>query len=334
MEINKNKGEKVDDYFRRLHLAGYALNNSYQEITLDMISNILKKLGRFTLDIRDTVWCLLNNEFPSLFANSNNATLSDGSSVAHIGGYIGILMRGGNRLDREGRDYWIKPLRDIGAIKELTLDNGIFVDGHIKAKSPNSCYALSESFIELLSLANTPGIDYRISQWISDESLNKRLALQLELSNGTKANQGHSAHKQLITDSINIYARHFLKGYVTVFTDADDGDRITEKELAVLKSFGIKFGGLTDVWPDAILYNKQSNSLWFIEAVTSDGEVDKHKLDGLHRICQNSEMNFGGATTTYPTWKKLAARQQKERNLEVNTYIWIKEDPEKQLLIQ
>ena len=63
-----------------------------------------------------------------------------------------------------------------------------------------------------------------------------------------------------------------------VFTDCEDGDRVTDEEHAALDSAGIVFGQLTDVWPDAILYNESENSLWFIEAVTSDGEVDNHKF--------------------------------------------------------
>lgn len=33
--------------------------------------------------------------------------------------YIGILQRGGyTKLDREGRDYWLKPLWEIGALEK------------------------------------------------------------------------------------------------------------------------------------------------------------------------------------------------------------------------
>lgn len=156
-----------------------------------------------------------------------------------------------------------------------------------------------------------------------------RLAVFSRLSQNNINAQGISAHKQLILDSINVYATQFLPGYVPVFTDCEDGDRVTDEERAALDSAGIVFGQLTDVWPDAILYNESENSLWFIEAVTSDGEVDNHKYEGLLRICENSGKIFAGCTTTYETWKKLASRQQSENNLSVNSYVWIRETPDK-----
>ncbi len=334
MDITKKKNEKVDVYYERLSRNEYQLKSTYQSIKSDNIEHLLTKIGRFTPDICDVVWCLLNNEFPSLFPKAENFTLADGASVAHIGGYVGILMRGGNRLDREGRDYWIKPLREIGAIEEVTYQNGEFLAGHIKAKSPNSSYRLSRSFITLLQQVGTPNFEKKLNEWISEESINTRLSIHLEAAKENKMNQSDSSHKQLIYDSVNIYSKHFLTGYIPVFVDAEDGDRITEEEMLLLDKYQISFGRLDDVWPDVILYNEELDSLWFIEAVTSDGEVDGHKMQGLHRICKHSEKTFGGATTTYLDWKKFAQRQKKENNLALESYVWIKESPEKQLKVK
>ena len=41
-----------------------------------------------------------------------------------------------------------------------------------------------------------------------------------------------------------------------------------------------------------------------------------------------------GFTTAYRTWREAAARQGKQRNIAVETYIWIREDPSKQLLLK
>ncbi|WP_281962630.1 BsuBI/PstI family type II restriction endonuclease, partial [Bacillus cereus] len=99
---------------------------------------------------------------------------------------------------------------------------------------------------------------------------------------------------------------HYLPGYTYIFKDADDGDRISAEEQQILNKFNMTFGSLADVWPDVILYNEEKNSLWFIEAVTSDGEVDSHKLKGFKSICKNSNKIFGGCTTTYSDWKKYS----------------------------
>ncbi len=89
-----------------------------------------------------------------------------------------------------------------------------------------------------------------------------------------------------------------------------------------------------DACPDVILYNSTRNALWFIEAVTSDGEVDCQKWDGLKRICERSGKLMAGATTTYPDWKKFAVRQKANRNLCVDTRVWISEDPTKEFVVK
>ena len=326
-DISKRTGEKVEDYFSRLVQQDYTLKTTYQDVVIDNVTLTLEKFDRSTADMRDAIWCLLNNEFPSIFPTATDKTIADGASVAHIGGYVGILMRHNKKLDREGRDYWIKPLIDIAAIEPVTLVDGEFQEGHLKAKSPNSAYRLSPNFVELMQSANASDFDERVTRYA--EAVNERLAVFSRLSQNNINAQGISAHKQLILDSINVYATQFLPGYVPVFTDCEDGDRVTDEERAALDSAGIVFGQLTDVWPDAILYNESETSLWFIEAVTSDGEVDNHKYEGLLRICENSGKIFAGCTTTYETWKKLASRQQSENNLSVNSYVWIRETPDK-----
>lgn len=331
MGINKETGEKVDDYFARLVSEEYTLKDCYQGITLDDITIVLNRLNQYSDDKRDVVWCLLNDEFPSLFANATQLKISDGASIAHLGGYIGILKRHAKRLDREGRDYWVKPLADIGAIEPITLKDGVFVAGHIKAKSPNSAYRLSASFVQLLKSVNEDDFDAIFDNYVS--SVDERLAVFSQLESASIAAQGDSAHKQLIELSISVYAHTYLPGYISVFTDFADGDRVTDEEHEKLIEYGIVFGTIEDVWPDAILINPETNTLWFIEAVTSDGEADQHKVDGLKAICINSGKNYGGVTTTYETFKRFAARQQSENNLARDTYVWIKECPDKQFKI-
>ena len=59
-----------------------------------------------------------------------------------------------------------------------------------------------------------------------------------------------------------------------------------------MDEIGLIFGVLDNVWPDLILYSRKENKLWFIEAVTSDGEVDNAKMKGFEKICNDSDMDF------------------------------------------
>lgn len=331
MDISKKTGEKVDEYFERLVNEGYTLKDMYQNVTLDDVTTVLNKLNQYSDDKRDVVWCLLNDEFPSVFSNADGFKISDGASIAHLGGYVGILKRHAKRLDREGRDYWVKPLTDIGAMEPITLKDGVFVEGHIKAKSPNSAYRLSTYFSNLLKCVKKDDFDKKFDDYVS--SVDERLAIFSQLEKASKAAQGDSAHKQLIELSISVYANMYLPGYIPVFTDYADGDRVTPEERQKLDEYGIVFGTIHDVWPDAILINPETDTLWFIEAVTSDGEADQHKVEGLKAICENSGKKYGGVTTTYETYKRFAARQQTENNLARDTYVWIKECPDKQFKI-
>lgn len=332
MHLIKNGKEKTEDFFNRIKSEGYLPRDSYQNISLEKISDFLKKIGRYSDDRRDTIFCLLNDELPNLYSTiKTTEKISAGASTAQIGSYIGILLRGrNNKLDREGRDNWIKPLIHIGIIEPIYLEGKIFVHGHKKPKSPNSAYRLKNEFVELLQKYDDDDFDQLIKEWLATSDERSKLLITYEIKS---ASNGYT-HRELIDDSIRLYAKHYLPGYKCIYIDSDDGNRISEMEKSLLNKYGIIFGSLDDVWPDAILYNEVENSLWFIEAVTSDGEVDYHKLKGLEKICLKSGKRFGGCTTTYFSFEKFSNRQKSKNNLAHGSFVWIKEMPERQLLIQ
>ena len=92
--------------------------------------------------------------------------------------------------------------------------------------------------------------------------------------------------------------------------------------------------GLGDSMPDILLWNPKTDKLWVVEAVTSDGEVDLHKVQGLTSLAERSEKKGVGFTTAYMTWKDAATRQGKHKNIAPGTYIWIREDGAKQFSVE
>ena len=70
--------------------------------------------------------------------------------------------------------------------------------------------------------------------------------------------------------------------------DAGDGDRITEKDLGKLRRAGLNIG-LGDSMPDVLLWNREQDDLWVIEAVCSDGEVDRHKVESLTSLANRCD---------------------------------------------
>src|SRR4051812_23533338 len=96
----------------RMRNGGPAVPDAYEGVTKDRIRQVL---GRIHLgdnaDLVDGVFALLDNETPSWFPRPPaGAMFCDGATTAHLACHMGILQRGYGKLDREGRDYWIKPL--------------------------------------------------------------------------------------------------------------------------------------------------------------------------------------------------------------------------------
>ncbi|CNG20460.1 methyltransferase-endonuclease [Yersinia enterocolitica] len=307
----------------------------YQGVSKEKIRNVLNIIDRSTNDMIDAVFALLDDE-PTWFSNKAvraGIKFCDGATTAHIGAHIGILQRGGyTKLDREGRDYWLKPLWEIGALEKVMLDSNtmVFVPGHPIAKSPLCAYKISEDFKSILNSPN--GVWESLAKgWISEENKRQRLNFQAEMIQKAKESV-HSPHSKLIADSCQYYVPMFLKGYEIIFIDDGDGDRITDEQRDKLIYAGLTLQ-LKDSMPDILLWNRQNDSLWVIEAVTSDGEVDIHKVNNMTAFAKRNGKGDVGFTTTYQTWKKTAERQQKYKNIAHGTYIWIQEDPSKNLYV-
>lgn len=307
----------------------------YNYVTFEKIERVLTQIDRCTRSMVEAVFALMCTE-PSWFTKAAKVGLlfRDGATTAHIGTHIGILQRGNSiKLDREGRDYWLKPLWEIGAVEKAYFNSkdSSFLPGHPKAKSPNSAYRLSQEFIDILEAKE--GVWQEIAEaWIREDVLRERLKLQAEQAEETK-NSVESAHSLLIKASHKTYAKRFLEGYQVLYIDDGDGDRITDDQKATLATAGLTIG-LDDAMPDVLLWNPETDILWVIEAVTSDGEVDTHKKASMTAFANRHGKAGVGFTTTYPTWKKAAERQSQLKNLADDTYMWIQEDASRNIHIK
>ena len=304
----------------------------FQGVTKERVQQVLTGIDLGTnADLVDGVFALMDNETPSWFSKApDGAKFAHGASTAHLACHIGILQRGQYKLDREGRDYWIKPLRELGGIEAITLYEGAFIAGHVIAKSPNSAYRLAEDFKTILQAPNDnwPAM---LKSWASQDAARQRRKFQAETAEASRllVDTGHS---DLIRASVKHYVPRFLPGFEVIYVDDGDGDRITAEDRARLARAGIELK-LGDAMPDVLLWNAKSNMLWVIEAVKSDGEVDLHKVNQLQALAKRSGKAGIDFTTIYRTWKDAAARQGAHGNIAVGTYIWIQADPAKQFKV-
>ena len=332
-----------EDIKKRIENGEITCPETPQGVSRERITSVLKKLDKFSEDTRDAVFALLD-ESPNWHRTAPpESRFCDGACTAHIGAHIAILQRGADaKLDREGRDKWIKPLRDIGAIetcylpakndKKLLKLGHKFYPGHLKAKSPNNAYRLSENFVDILRAPEDEWEDL-LTKWIEEDTLRQRLKRQAELVNKVKE-LAYSSHTTLIQACCDYYIPHFLSDYSIVYIDDGDGDRITAEQQQKLKEAGLEIT-LGDAMPDILLWCRSKDSLWVVEAVTSDGEVDEHKMKNLLEFCKRYGKTSIGFTTAYMTWKKAAERQkQTKNNLAAGSYIWIMEDGSKQFKVE
>lgn len=310
--------------------------DTYQGVSKERITEVLREIDRYTIDQRDAVFALLDDINPSFYSLQSKKFPSgikfcEGATVAHVGCHFGILQRGEGKSDREGRDYWLKPLWAIGAIEKVFFDKARrqFIPGHPVAKSPYTAYRLADSFKAILT---APDDKWRglLKKWIKEDAIRGRLELQAQLAEVSRT-QVDTKHSDLIRAACDYYVPHFLPGYKVIYIDETDGDRVSEPDRLNLYEAGITIT-LNDSMPDVLLWNRKTDRLWVIEAVTSDGEVDQHKVNNLTALakrCSKASIDF---TTVYQTWGAAARRQGKHKNIAPGTYIWIQEDPSKHYL--
>jgi hypothetical protein len=323
----------LHDDVARLRQERGPLPEALQGVTKDRIRAVLRALDLgANADLVDCVFALLDDQTDSWFSKAPaGSKISDGASTAHLACHIGILQRGGGKLDREGRDYWIKPLREIGGFEAITLLGTEFIAGHPVAKSPNSAYRLEAG---LRAILTAPDGEWRdlLAAWAEADAARGRRAFQAEMAELARANVD-TGHKDLIRASVEQYAPRFLPGFEVLYIDDADGDRISDAERARMAAAGVNLI-LEDAMPDALLWNRATDHLWVIEAVTSDGEVDMHKVQAVKRMAARCGKAGVGFTTTYRTWKEAASRQGAHQNIAIDTYIWIQGDPAKQFKVE
>jgi len=292
------------------------------------IAAVLRALDLENGDRVDAVFALLDDR-PSWFTTAPTGTrFCDGATVAHLACHVGILQRGKDKLDREGRDYWVKPLREIGAVDPVIFDrrSKSFLPGHPIAKSSNSAHRLAEEFKAILG---APGDAWRalLAAWNQKDRVRQRLEFQAALAEETRK-KVDTKHADLIRACVDLYAPRFAPGFHVVYVDDSDGQRVTDEDREQLREAGLEIT-LGDAMPDVLMHNRETDELWVIEAVTSDGEVDEQKVRSVCALADRHGKETVYFTTAYPTWKLAAARQGKHKNIAPNTYVWIREDGSK-----
>lgn len=308
---------------------------SYRGVCKERISYVLEKLALLKPDIRDSVYALLSdNESWHEHAAKNDYLFCDGASCAQIGIHVKMFQRRlDGKVDREHvRKKCMIPLFEIGAVDKVLYEPKLFrfVDGHPKHNNKYTSYKLSDAFQTMLTVPHDE-LDALLLAWSGSDKRVERRAFQGELISEAKLS-GKTEHSMLIRAIYEHYAPRFLPGFDLVYIDNGSGKRETPEETAVLSKAGVFFIR-SDRIPDLLFWNPNTDSLWVVDAISTDGEVDYSRQQDFIKFAKRNGKTKIGFTTAYTTWKKAAKRQGEAQNLAENSYLWIHEDASKNILI-
>ena len=321
-ELLRHRAENNADYYSRLRdLVDSEPRSS--GIPRERIERALRRLGRHTRNEVSVVVALLDEDLPNGYPSvQEKHPFSAGASTQHIFHHIGVLQHGEGAIDRENRDYLIKPFIELGVIERSHLDSSTktFMPGPGKPKASTNCYRLTDDFRSMLSLPEEE-FQAKLEQWTKEDAARERAEFRAEVE--ARLPQLSNPHADLIQASIDVYAPRFLPEYVVIYTDVTDGDRISETHSGLLQEAGVKLT-LADAYPDVLLWNQGEDAFWVIEAVTSDGEADQTKVEAVDAmLARRGHPVQVGFTTAYRTWQDAASRQKRVGNLAPGSYMWV-----------
>ena len=272
------------------------------------------------------------DHFLSYVANAGGS-YRDGVRVEKLGQAVyedaGLLEGKPEGMDREQmRDYVLKPLVDLGVVTEATWTRKsgqpTLLPGHLKAKSPNSVYRLADEVVEVLDAPTDPEFDRMLEELLA--SLPESRRRRLDIQRAVREAQPGQAHGRLVEACVSVLTR-LAPGFVPVFVDVADGKRITDEYRRLLDEHGLSLE-LSDTLPDAILADGRARRVIGIEAVTSDGEFDSHRITRFEAWAQKHGYAVVAAVTAYPNYKVFAGRQTKNNNIAYDSYVWIMDRPD------
>lgn len=251
------------------------------------------------------------------------------------------LGRPGGKVDREQRDYAIAPLRELGIaektyvlpVKEWpkTGDDLIVVGKHF-SKSGNNSYRVTD---EVRALLRAPKEEWgtRLDAFVVADPRRRVRLLQKRAIDTLGTTVGQDRHKALIRATVNALRTTRCQDFQLVFIDDEDSQRVREEWRPRLEELNLMPDEEKGRYPDAILARESSREVWFVDAVTSDGEIDEVRRADLVEWHAERGWTAAGFTTSYETWTDAARRQSNHKNLATETTLWLAEDGGKLLAV-
>lgn len=305
-----------------------------EETRFERIERLLSALDSYT-DLRAAVLlALTDDETPNdRFRTLADAGLPISASArteqlfAYAAPRLGLAE--GKKVDREQRDYVFPQLGELGLIERSYVlsaaeakQRGRLIEFGVHVpKSSSNCYVLSHEARDLLLESPVDQWEDELTAFVHGTEERRLRLLQRE----SAAAAVGTTHAALIRAAADALQAEKLRDFELVYVDDADGDRIRPEWEQKLQPLNL-MPSLETPFPDAILVNESSRSVWFVDAVVSDGEIDEFRAGELQRFAESRGYSVAGHTTAYETWQRAAARQARMKNLAVGSTVWIAED--------
>ncbi|MBG1278082.1 BsuBI/PstI family type II restriction endonuclease [Lactococcus lactis] len=206
---------------------------------------------------------------------------------------------------------------------------GIIEDNGKATNSPNFRYRLTPEFLNTLKSFGSKNWENKISDFLSThETLkskyeSKRILKKIPLTiNDQDFQFSPGIHNELQKAIIEEFAPRFAQGAEVIYV----GDTINKSLVLDKKRFEeLNFSVIVhDKMPDVVLYHPQKNWLYFIEAVTSVGELSPKRIIEIEQMTKKCSAGniFVTAFPDIKTYKKFAG------SLAWETEVWLSELPE------
>ncbi|HDR7656207.1 restriction endonuclease [Bacillus wiedmannii] len=217
-----------------------------------------------------------------------------------------------------------------------------FVDGAIAVSndddderatnSPKYSYRLTNETLETIQSYGTNNWEVKLSNWLKNhETLVEKYTQTREMAlipvavNGQELHFSPGKHNQLQKAIIEDFAPRFAPGAEVLYVgDTKKKDLIKNRET--LQELGVLITD-HDKLPDVVLYVKEKNWLYFIEAVTSVGPISMKRINEIQAMLKNCDCGVVYVTTFLDMSSKNGFKKFIDQ-IAWETEIWIADNPD------
>lgn len=208
--------------------------------------------------------------------------------------------------------------------------NAALVEDNGKAtNSPNYRYRITEETLQMLRVFQTSEWQKYLNRFLKyhDKLIDiyaskKKMTMMPVRINGTGLQFSTGKHNELQKAIIEEFAPRFAPGSECLYV-GDTIEKDLVKDIWKLAELGFEIT-LHDKMPDVVLYRKDKNWIYFIEAVTSVGPMDFKRIVEINHMTKNvlAGKIFITAFLDFKTYKRFS------ETLAWETEVWIAEMPE------